>query len=72
MVRRFSLRVSTHFTGLRSVRAANETTGSSGYIPALPPNAPPTSGATTLTLSGFIERISASSSRAPCGSWVER
>ena len=66
-----SLRVSVHFTARPSFTAASATAPWSGPLPALPPNAPPTCGATTRTWSFSRPRVSASRSRDRCGCWVE-
>ena len=66
-----SLRVSDHFTARPSFRAASAIAAWSGPLPALPPKAPPTWGATTRTWDASTPIAWASRSRAMWGCWVE-
>ena len=64
------MRVASQRSGAPRRRAAWASSNSSGPMAALPPNAPPTSGATTCTLSDARPRESASIWRARLGVWV--
>ena len=70
MLMRFSLRVSTHFTGRPSRRASHAAMTNSGYTTAFGPKPPPTAGAITLTWSGGASRAAATWSRTSWGRWV--
>jgi hypothetical protein len=65
-----SLRVSVHLTGLPSLRAMSRQSSSSGVTWSLPPNPPPTSGATTRSLCSGMPVVMASMTRRRCGTWV--
>src|SRR5919197_235237 len=71
IVIRFSSRVSTQETGRPSDRAAASATTFSAATPALPPNAPPTCGATTRRRWTSRPRMPAAFCANPCGICVE-
>src|SRR5216683_1574834 len=66
----FSDRVSIHFTGRPSFRAAAAMTISSGRAPALAPNPPPMSPTTTRISSGPMPSDDAIAARSPKGAWL--
>ena len=66
-----SVRVSAHVTGRPSRRAARAIAAWSVLVPALPPKAPPTWGATTRTCSGSTPIVFARMSLAMWGCWVD-
>ncbi len=70
MATMLSERVSVHFSGRPSFRAAAAVMANSAYMPALAPKPPPTAGATTRTRSSSSPTAPASGSRTPCGFWV--
>ena len=65
-----SLRVSVHATGRPSARAAATIAPWVNVIPALPPKAPPTCGATTRSCCFSRPVYLARRSRVRCGCWV--
>ncbi len=65
-----SERDSTHFTGRSRRLASTSTSTSSAYTCSLAPKPPPTSGATTRSLSSGTSSIPESTKRAMCGIWV--
>ena len=66
-----SLRGGTHTTGRPVRRAAAATTVYSAWMPALPPNPPPTCGVTTRICAGSIPSAPASWPCSPCGICVD-
>src|SRR6266567_824828 len=66
----FSERVSIHFTGRPSFRAAAATTISSERAPAFAPNPPPMSPTTTRMSAGDMSSDDAISARSPNGTWL--
>ena len=64
---RLSERDSVYLTGLPSRFAATKAISSSGVTWSLPPNPPPTSGATTRTLCSGVPVIAAIRNRRMCG-----
>ncbi len=68
---RFSVRVWIHVTARPSRRATAATTTVSADASNLPPNPPPTRGATTRTRPGSRRRLAAMASRTWCTRWVE-
>ena len=65
-----SERVSVHLTGRPSRLARASTSASSPYTCSLDPKPPPTSGATTRSLSSGMPTIPPRMKRAMCGIWV--
>ncbi len=63
-------RVSVNFTGRPTFVDTANAIHSSGVTASLPPNPPPTSGATTRILCSGVPVVAASRNRATCGIWV--
>jgi hypothetical protein len=66
----FSVRVSIHLTGRCRRRASSVARISSPKTFSFEPKPPPTSGATTLSLSSGMPQQSDSTKRRMCGIWV--
>ncbi len=66
-----SVRSPIHLTGRPTRRAAQATRACSRYGKIFMPKPPPTSGDTTRIADASTPRIWQSTSRTPCGPWVE-